>query len=1104
MNYPPPPPISPAAAQGHSSVAEQVTAVLVTRGPSLTLGDALNAIEQQDLRPRELIIVDTSHDEGATAQVRALADSRLQHTNWQLHSATRARNFGGAVRYALSLNPNQEPANWLWTLEDDAAPASNVLRLLLNAVEHSRSVAIAGTKQVRWDDPEVLLSVGTSATRLGHRFTGIEAEERDQGQHDGREDVLAVSLASALIRRSVWDSLAGTDPVLGPFGDSLDFGRRAHLAGHRVIVVPQAITAHAQLSHAGLRSQHSRFHRIRSPQTSIASIGPRRRAHLYTQFICSPLWLAPLLVLAAVLAAPLRAMGRLLAKEPTAARAEIGAALWLITKLPAGVSARMHTSRTSVMAARTLRQLEASRSDIASHRREERRIRAEIRSGGTRIISSLDLADYRAANSRRRRALALVFAGLTALTVAVFSAIIPAVIQGKPLTGPGLLPSNATAAQVWQAATSSWVSSDVGDLGPPEPLLLFLAPVTWLTGNAASGIGIFLLLCLLTAGLGAWSAAGLITRSNLLRTWTTLVWIAAPALTASLTQGRIGALVVHALLPWFVLTAAQALGQTPPRSPAPISARGMIISAASAGLLLAVIASASPAVFVLTAALFGVLALTRLRPRRHLAAILVPALAVLLPTVLYIAQDPGPHAWRILLNSTGSHGATNAPLWQLALGVPAPVEPWINGSDAGVLTGLSGLFGNQLDTTFWVDFTRWFGLGLSGLLVLLALSGFVFARHLGAAVRVGWFSATLGLVLATVGSSVLVGADEAGTFHAWSGPATSVITLGLLVAALAAAQGLARRWRSHKIEKPSRWTLVAIGICLLIPALTLAQWAVVSPLGNPSERLAVIETSQVPSVATHLQTGPRALRVLSLQTSTNTLQYRVLRHPDQDLVQRSAALEFTRMLRLVEGAPDPHTVALSQAVGKLAGGGASMEAANELAGFGIGIVVLEANPADEAWPQMVNSLDATAGLERVTDGEFGVMWRIVPTEPAGEPSWARVTDTNGESLTIPARGLRATLDLERGLPGRLLHLAERPDAGWHATLDGRELVQLTSPESPASNTVFEVGATGGELKIWYDWPLRWPWLATLGIVGIIYGLLAVPVGLRRFQTGGGG
>ena len=41
----------------------------------------------------------------------------------------------------------------------------------------------------------------------------LDEDEIDQGQHDDREDVLAVGTAGMLVRPAVWDELGGTDPV---------------------------------------------------------------------------------------------------------------------------------------------------------------------------------------------------------------------------------------------------------------------------------------------------------------------------------------------------------------------------------------------------------------------------------------------------------------------------------------------------------------------------------------------------------------------------------------------------------------------------------------------------------------------------------------------------------------------------------------------------------------------------------------------------------------------------------------------------------------------------------------------------------------------------
>src|SRR5690606_1961322 len=98
-----------------------------------------------------------------------------------------------------------------------------------------------------------LLEAGVTTSRFGRRMTGVAEGEVDQGQLDGRDDVLGVGTAGMLVRADVWAELGGTDPALGPYLDGLDLSRRARLAGHRVVVVPEAVVRHARASFAGVR-----------------------------------------------------------------------------------------------------------------------------------------------------------------------------------------------------------------------------------------------------------------------------------------------------------------------------------------------------------------------------------------------------------------------------------------------------------------------------------------------------------------------------------------------------------------------------------------------------------------------------------------------------------------------------------------------------------------------------------------------------------------------------------------------------------------------------------------------------------------------------------
>jgi GT2 family glycosyltransferase len=164
---------------------------------------------------------------------------------------------------------------------------------------------IAGCKQVGWDDGR-LLDVGFTTSPLGKKVTGVDVDDVDQGQLDHRSDVLAVSTAGMLVRRDVWDALGGPDPTLVRARDDLDLCRRAHLAGYRVIVVPQAVVAHAEAGASGRRPF--------STPRAWARADRRDAVHLR---LAATAWVAMPFVIAWTLgAAVLRAIGRLVLKQP--------------------------------------------------------------------------------------------------------------------------------------------------------------------------------------------------------------------------------------------------------------------------------------------------------------------------------------------------------------------------------------------------------------------------------------------------------------------------------------------------------------------------------------------------------------------------------------------------------------------------------------------------------------------------------------------------------------------------------------------------------------------------------------------------------------------
>ena len=461
---------------------------------------------------------------------------------------------------------------WFWLLHDDSAPAEDCLERLLTAATNARSVGIVGPKQVGWDNPELLLEVGLRATASARRANDIVPGEVDQGQHDDRSDVLAVGTAGALIDRAVWEEIGGIAPWLGPFGDGLELSRAARLAGYRVIVEPTAVIRHRRASYQGLRRPASVSHSSDAPPRTDAeaievtlpepdperSFRARRSAQLtnWAAFSTRPIGL---LLTWFVILGLMRFVWRLASKAPALARDELGAALAVAGRGRRVRAARRRLAQHTKVPASALGRLYATAAEIRGVRRDRSRQERERRARAA-APSELELRELAALARSRRRTLSAVMMLVLALSTYGLSRL----LLTRSITGGALPLFSGGWRQMWDSAWSTWIATADGYPGGVTPLLAILtlpAALGRLMGLETSAlISALVLLAVPLAALGAWFAAGTMTRKVVLRAWAALVWALSPSLLLALGHGRLGALLVHLVLPWALLALARAVG----------------------------------------------------------------------------------------------------------------------------------------------------------------------------------------------------------------------------------------------------------------------------------------------------------------------------------------------------------------------------------------------------------------------------------------------------------------------------------------------------------------------------------------------------------------
>ncbi len=1011
-----------------------VVAVVVAHHGTRWLPGLQAALAGQTRAPDLVVAADTSATDDGSRTLVALVD-------WlgagRVADLPARAGFGAAVRAALERAAGRH--TFLWLLHDDCAPAPDALEQLLAEMARDPLVAIAGPKVLGLGDRRLLLEVGVTIARSGRRETGLERREQDQGQHDGTRVVLAVGTAGMLVRRDVWDTLGGLDPLLPLLRDDVDLGWRANLAGHRVVVVTDAVVHHAEASSHRRRPVHAaggRTHRL------------DRQHALYVLLVNLPLLRVPVALVRLTVSTVARSLGLLAGKRPAHAADELLALLAVVGRPDRLLRARLARRRTRTRSARSVTPLLAPRGAGLRQGMENLSVFLGTRAGdalggrhrvavapGETGPTAEDAEDLPSSGvGLVRRLLLRPTVLLTAVLLLVTGAATRGLVGAGHLMGGALLPAPASPADLWRTYLATWHPVGLGgDTGAPPYLAVLALLANLLLGGAERAVDLLLLGAVPLAGLSAYAALRRLTASTPLRVWGAVTYALLPPLVAAVAAGRLGTVVVAWLLPLLVLVLLRAWG--------PDGGAKAWRAAWSAGLVLALMTAFVPMVW-----LVGVVALVVAAVVRR--SVLPRAVAVgLVPPVLLVPWLPDLVARPSLL--------------LLEPGLPGPglSERDLGGLDLLLLhPGGPGLPPLLL------------GAGL----LLAALAGLL-RRDRRPLVLLGWLAAVvcLGAALGLARTTV-TGPTLEASVAAWPGPLMILAGAALVVAAVTGAEGARARvagssfgWR----QPAALLVLVAAG---LAPVLTAGWWAVTGAGGPLQRRDPVL----LPAFVAAEGDQPDRPRTLVLRAQDDgRLAFAVLRSDGP----RTGDAELTPVV--------PRRVGLDGAVADLASGRGG-DSAVRLVPYGIRFVLL-ATPTDG---RLVRAIESVPGIVQVSGQADSRLWRIdyrVARLRVLAPD-APVVSEDGAApaaVLLPAGQVGARTEVPDGAAGRLLVLADAADDGWRATLDG---TALTPRRYDGWAQAFSLPAGGGRLVLDHDGGRR-PvllWFQLAGLVLVV--VLALP------------
>ncbi|GAA1923739.1 glycosyltransferase [Streptomyces sodiiphilus] len=1050
-----------------------VTAVLVSHDGERWLPDVLAGVINQERPVQDVIAADTgSADSSALLVTEAFGAERV------LHLARRS-GFGAAVAeavrtapvltpddlpylrrpdgwdpvarqwrqdvYDMPEFPHGEPVHWLWLLHDDSAPEPDALAELLRQADADPAAAVIGAKLRGWYDRRQLLEVGVTIANSGRRWTGLDRREQDQGQHDQVRPVLSVSTAGMLIRRDVYEQLGGFDRRLPLMRDDVDLCWRAHAAGHRVVIAPDAVLRHAEASSRERRSIDCAGRLGGSPHRV------DKAAAAYTLLVNSPARSLPWVLVRLLLGTVLRVLAYLVGKVPGRALDEAAGLLATLLRPGRIISAR--SRRRGAADPGALRPLfpppgatvRATVEQVASNLsgRSEPAAASGGRHGAVESgPSDEDAEDFQVEQFARVKRLARKPGPVLFAVLLLVSLIACRELFGSgALTGGALLPAPPDASGLWERYLSTWQPLGTGGTAAAPPYLAFLATLsTALLGSTGLAMTLLLVCSVPLAGVSAYLAsgplfsAGPLVPSRLLRAWASIAYAFLPAVTGALATGRVGTSVLAVLLPLLARTAVSAAGLIS-------GGAGPWRAAWAAALLLTVVTAFTPVIWPIAAVLA---VCTLFLPRRKAAdqrKRRAMRLAALLLTPLVLLS---PWSWSVLISPSrflGEAGigydfgqATALQLVNLNPGGPGTAGTWL----------LAGLV-------------------LASLAALLRTER---REAIGAA----WTAALVALVFAAWAN-----AGE-GT---WAGPAALVYGLALLSAAALGADGARSRVATQNFGWRQPVAVAVAAAAAIGPLLTATGWM----LGGAHGPLERTNPVQVPAfVAEESSTSDQA-RTLVL-AGENEL-------PDGTAGQVSYAVVRGSGARLGDAEIAERMGedrSLRKAVGDLVAG-TGADQTEVLSGYAIRyLLVRDGSPTG-----LHRVLDTTPGLKRLSQEDGSALWRV-------ERTLARAMvlppdDAPGDGPQPLAAGpVEVDTVLEEGPAGRVLRLADSADEGWRATLDDRPLTPVTVDGWAQG---FELPADGGRLAVTHSTSgTHTLWVWTQGFLLLVVTVLALP-GRRR-------
>jgi len=243
----------------------RVSAVVVNLNGARFLLECLQSLLAQTWPDLEVILVDNGSQDGS-------ADEAVQRYGDRIRIIRNGANTG----FARGNNQAFAIASGEWTclLNNDAVLDADAIRIAVETSGNTPEVGMVAFRVLSYDRPHIFDSTGLLIYPDGVcRPRGWQ--EKDLGQYNRLEEVLAPSGCASLWRKTTLDELGGFDESYFAYLEDLDLAMRGQLRGWKCVYVPTAVARHAKSMTTGNYSKFKAYHVERNRIFNAVKLLPR-------------------------------------------------------------------------------------------------------------------------------------------------------------------------------------------------------------------------------------------------------------------------------------------------------------------------------------------------------------------------------------------------------------------------------------------------------------------------------------------------------------------------------------------------------------------------------------------------------------------------------------------------------------------------------------------------------------------------------------------------------------------------------------------------------------------------------------------------------------